>query len=245
MVEIDVTCHLEAFRRFLINSTCRSFIPESYLRDPEVFPEKEADPGSIYIEAADKVTLKKLRDITFINARDILGIIYTSKSGNSRLKWRQMRGPLGRVTGTASTNSLVNLSMSRIITPEYVEEVMRKAEQGGVAAAPTSTTDGAQETAESSGEGTEPESRFMQEAEGIGEEMRREFPEPSDGSGGEAGAEEEVYEAVGVEGQQKQDRGDGDAADAGEELQQPEEADRPAKEGSTGAGRKEQENLTE
>ena len=92
VVEIDVTCHLEAFRRFLINSTCRSFIPESYLRDPEVFPEKEMDPGSIYIEAADKVTLKKIRDITFINAREILGIIYTSKSGNSKLKWRAGEG---------------------------------------------------------------------------------------------------------------------------------------------------------
>lgn len=126
MVEIDVTCHLEAFRRFLINSTCRSFIPESYLRDSEVFPEKEEDPGSIYIEAADKVTLKKIRDISFINVRDILGIIYTSKSGNSKLKWRQMRGPVGRLTGEASTNSLVNLSMARIITPQDVEEIMRR-----------------------------------------------------------------------------------------------------------------------
>jgi len=126
VVEIDVTCHLEAFRRFLINSTCRSFIPESYLRDSEVFPEKEQDPGSIYIEAADKVTLKKIRDISFINVRDILGIIYTSKSGNSKLKWRQMRGPVGRLTGEASTNSLVNLSMARIITPQDVEEIMRK-----------------------------------------------------------------------------------------------------------------------
>jgi hypothetical protein len=127
LVEIDVTCHLEGFRRFLINSTCRSFIPESYLRDSEVFPEKEEDPGSIYIEAADKVTLKKIRDITFINARDILGIIYTSKSGNSKLKWREMREGIGRLTGDASTNSLVNLSMARIITPGDVEEIMRKA----------------------------------------------------------------------------------------------------------------------
>ena len=130
MVEIDVTCNLESFRRFLINSTCRSFIPESYIRDPEVFPEKEEEPGSIYIEAADKVTLKKIRDITFINARDILGIIYTSKSGNSRLKWRQLRGRIGRVNGDASTNSLVNLSMARVITPEYVEELMAASAQG-------------------------------------------------------------------------------------------------------------------
>ena len=91
MVEIDVTCHLEAFRRFLVNSTCRSFIPESYLRDPEVFPEKESEPGSIYIEAVDKVSLKRIRDITFVNANDVLGIIYNSKSGHSKLKWRQVR----------------------------------------------------------------------------------------------------------------------------------------------------------
>jgi hypothetical protein len=131
MVDLDVTCHLEAFRRFLINSTCRSFIPESYIRDPEVFPEKEMDPGSIYIEAADKVTLKKIRDITFINARDILGIIYTSKSGNTKLKWRQLQGPMGRVTGDASSNSLVNLSMARIITPEFVEEILGRTGEGG------------------------------------------------------------------------------------------------------------------
>ena len=123
MVEIDVTCHLEAFRRFLVNSTCRSFIPESYLRDPEVFPEKESEPGSIYIEAADKVTLKRIRDITFVNANDVLGIIYKSKSGHSTLKWRHIEHEMGRVTGDASNNSLVNLSMARVISPEYVEEL--------------------------------------------------------------------------------------------------------------------------
>jgi len=120
-----VTCHLEAFRRFLVNSTCRSFIPESYLRDPEVFPEKEAEPGSIYIEAVDKVSLKKIRDISFVNANDVLGIIYTSKSGHSKLKWRQVKGPMGRISGDASENSLVNLSMARIISPDYVEELVR------------------------------------------------------------------------------------------------------------------------
>lgn len=130
MVAIDVTCNLEGFRRFLINSTCRSFIPESYLHDPEVFPEKQGDQGSIYIEAADKVDLKKFRDITFINAKDVLGIIYTSKSGNTKLKWRELRGRIGRVSGEASANSLVNLSMARIISPEDVEAIMAN-QQGG------------------------------------------------------------------------------------------------------------------
>jgi hypothetical protein len=124
MVDLDVTCNLERFRRFLISSTCRSFIPESYLRDPEVFPEKEGDQGSIYVEAVDKVDLKKIRDVTFINARDVLGIIYTSKSGNTKLKWRELRGRIGRVTGQASANSMVNLSMARILSPEDVEAIM-------------------------------------------------------------------------------------------------------------------------
>jgi len=124
MVAIDFTCTLEGFRRFLINSTCRSFIPESYLRDPEVFPEKEGDQGSIYVEAVDKVDLKKIRDITFINARDVLGIIYTSKSGNTKLKWRQIRSRIGRISGEASANSLGNLTMARVISPEDVETIV-------------------------------------------------------------------------------------------------------------------------
>ena len=123
-MQIDLTCNLEGFRRFLISSTCRSFIPESYLRDPEVFPEKQGDQGSIYVEAVDKVDLKKIRDIMFINARDVLGIIYTSKSGNTKLKWRELRGRTGRLSGEASDNSLVNLSMARIISPEDVESIM-------------------------------------------------------------------------------------------------------------------------
>ena len=147
MVEIDVTCNLESFRRFLINSTCRSFMPESYMRDPEVFPEKGEEPGSIYIEAADKVDLKKIKDITFINAKDILGIIYTSKTGNTRLKWRQLRGRIGRVNGEASTNSLVNLSMARVITPDDVESMMASssAEATGQESAPVAEQSESQE----------------------------------------------------------------------------------------------------
>ena len=119
MVSIDTTSSLESFRRFLINSTCLSYMPESYLHDPEVFPEKDGETGSIYIEAADKVTLKKERDITFINVRDVLGIKYQSKSGNTNIKWRQIRGRCGKVTGESSTNSLVNLITARVIDQDY------------------------------------------------------------------------------------------------------------------------------
>ena len=90
LVHIEATASLESFRNFIIIIYI-FFIPESYLRDYEVFPEREEGPGEIYIEAADKVTLKKIREMTFVNVREILGIIYSSKSGNTQLKWWQTR----------------------------------------------------------------------------------------------------------------------------------------------------------
>ena len=126
MVTIDAPSTVESFRRFVIESTCSSFAPRSYLEDPEVFPERDEDKGSIYVEAADKVTLKKIRDITFVNARDVLGIIYSSKSGNTSLKWRQIRRNTGKVKGEASSNSLVNLAEGGVITLDWVENYVKK-----------------------------------------------------------------------------------------------------------------------
>src|SRR5438132_6522589 len=110
MVTIDATCSLESFRKFVILSTCNSFIPESYLEDYEVFPERETSPGLIYVEAADKVTLKKIRDMIFVNAKEVLGIIYSSKSGNTNLKWLQIIRNSGKEIGEASNNNLVILT---------------------------------------------------------------------------------------------------------------------------------------
>ena len=126
MVEMNTPASLESFRRFMIASTCNSFAPKSYLEDSEVFPERDESLGSIYVEAADKVTLKKIREITFVNARDVLGVIYNSKSGNTSLKWRQIRRNNGKVTGEASSNSLVNLSEAGVITLDWVENYLRK-----------------------------------------------------------------------------------------------------------------------
>ena len=129
MVKIDATSSVDNFRRFVIASTCISFAPKSYIEDSEVFPEREESLGSIYVEAADKVTLKKIRDITFVNARDVLGIIYNSKSGNTSLKWRQIRRDNGKITGEASSNSLVNLAEVGVITLDWVENYVRKKSQ--------------------------------------------------------------------------------------------------------------------
>jgi hypothetical protein len=129
LVQIETTASLESFRKFIIVSTCRSFIPESYLRDYEVFPEREEGPGAIYIEAADKVTLKKIREMTFVNAKEILGIIYSSKSGNTQLKWRQVRRRGGKVQGFASPNALVNLVESGVLTQEWVDDYLKSVQE--------------------------------------------------------------------------------------------------------------------
>ena len=129
MVKIDAAASLESFRKFIIASTCNSFAPQSYVDDSEVFAERENNLGSIYVEAADKVTLKKIRDMTFVNAKDVLGIIYNSKSGNTSLKWRQVRHNNGKVAGEASSNSLVNLAQSGVITLDWVEKYVEKMAQ--------------------------------------------------------------------------------------------------------------------
>ena len=129
MVAIDTPASVESFRKFIISSTCRSFAPRSYLEDSEVFAEREENLGAIYVEAADKVTLKKIRDMTFVNARDILGVIYNSKSGNTSLKWRQIRRMEGKVTGEASPNSLTNLAESGVLTLDWVENYLKKKSQ--------------------------------------------------------------------------------------------------------------------
>ena len=129
MVEIDAPSSLESFRRFIIASTCSSFAPRSTLEDPEVFADRGEDLGSIYVEAADKMTLKKIREITFVNAKDVLGVIYSSKSGNTSLKWRQTRKNTGKVTGEASSNSLVNLAEGGVLTLEWVEKYVQQKQE--------------------------------------------------------------------------------------------------------------------
>ena len=129
MVTISTPATLESFRRFIISSTCKSYATRNYLEDSEVFAERDDNLGAIYVEAADKVTLKKIRDITFMNARDVLGIIYNSKSGNTSLKWRQIRRNEGKVTGEASPNSLTNLAESGVLTLDWVESYLKKKSQ--------------------------------------------------------------------------------------------------------------------
>jgi len=117
----------------MIVSTCDSFIPDEYVGDDNIFPERASDQGTMYVEAEDKETLEQVRDISFPRVSNVLGIIYNSKSGRTHLKWRQFKGALGKLTGEASTNTIVNLSTAGALDEDYVrkyrEEEKVQAEQ--------------------------------------------------------------------------------------------------------------------
>lgn len=122
-MEINNVCQLENFRRFCVISACKSFMPRGYLRDPTVFPERDSSLGTIYVEAASKIDLWRMQEINFVKAHEVLGVIYVSKSGNTDLKWRQIRGKRGRLRGEASINSLANLLRAEILKPKDIKKL--------------------------------------------------------------------------------------------------------------------------
>jgi len=119
MVNIDSVCDLGDFRRFMIMSTCQTYIPRELDDDETIYPERSSDNGTMYVEAEDKVTVQQIREIRFARVSNVLGIIYNSKSGRTKLKWRHLKGRMGRLSGEASTNTLVNLFASRALPESY------------------------------------------------------------------------------------------------------------------------------
>lgn len=126
MVKIEVKTTLERFRKFIILNTCKSFIPPSYFKDPSIFPERDQSQGLIYIEAVSKIDLDTIRNIKFTKVAEVLGIIYKSKSGNTDLRWRQIKGVVGKVVGEASPNSIVNMIEAGILTKNSVKKMLEQ-----------------------------------------------------------------------------------------------------------------------
>jgi hypothetical protein len=119
LVKIDSVCDLDRFRRFMIMSTCQSYIPLDMDEDETIYPERSSEKGTMYVEAEDKETLQQIREIRFTRVSNVLGIIYNSKSGRTQLKWRHLKGRVGRLSGEASPNTLVNLFASQALSESY------------------------------------------------------------------------------------------------------------------------------
>lgn len=95
-------------------------MPPGMIKDSRIFPERD-EPGLMLIEAKDKETLESLGDIRFVRVEDVDRIIYTSKSGRTRLAWRRLKGDIGRVVGEASLNSIVNLVTTKVLDLSVVQ----------------------------------------------------------------------------------------------------------------------------
>ncbi|MEM3552661.1 MAG: hypothetical protein QXE15_03435, partial [Candidatus Bathyarchaeia archaeon] len=96
-MKINVSCKLKAFRKFLILNACQSFIPEEWKTNEEIFPERVGNEGAITIEAKYKELLKIIKDVKFVKAKEVLKIIYNSKSGRTKLIWIRIKNNDGKL----------------------------------------------------------------------------------------------------------------------------------------------------
>jgi len=106
-------------------SCCRSFMPEDFLEDETIFPERAGEFGAIYVEAEDKVTLSKVREIEFVKAENVAGMVYNSRSGMTRLRWERTSSNQGKLTGEATIRSLVHLVEAGIIKESDLKSTQR------------------------------------------------------------------------------------------------------------------------
>lgn len=95
-------------------------MPSEMVKDSRIFPERD-EPGLMLIEAKDKETLESLEEIRFVRVEDVDRILYTSKSGRTKLIWRRLKEDLGKVVGEASLNSIVNLVTTKVLDLSIVE----------------------------------------------------------------------------------------------------------------------------
>jgi|Deesub1362A_J573_1020465.scaffolds.fasta_scaffold00001_305 hypothetical protein len=114
MPKIEVYCTLEEVKRFLVESTAKNKLPRKYIVDPKYMFERRQEQGKIYIEADEKKDVEEIQDLVVVEVDNVLGISYESKSGRTKLIWRQIHKDLGKLTGIASGNTLVNLLESGI-----------------------------------------------------------------------------------------------------------------------------------
>ena len=121
-MEIRVYCTQKEMKTYLIESTCKNFIPMQYLDDPTTLIERKNTDSKIHVEAEKKEDVTEIGEISFVKAENIIGIFYNSKSGNTSLIWIQLYGELGKMTGVCSNNTLVNLFSIGIRNIETITE---------------------------------------------------------------------------------------------------------------------------
>ncbi len=95
-------CGYMTFHTFLFRAACPNADRE-LLQTPALLVERAVDEkgrGQIYVEASAKQTICELPGsrAQLISIKNVLGIIYNSRDGNSKVYWREPR----KIWGTAS-----------------------------------------------------------------------------------------------------------------------------------------------
>ncbi len=119
-MKIEVSCSLQDFRMFMIQSMCKTFMKYEFYQDPEIFPERLEESGITYVEAEDKETIEITPDVRFVKAKEVSSIVYESKSGQTKLIWNRIEGDIGKLKGKASLNSVVNLVSNHVLDESYI-----------------------------------------------------------------------------------------------------------------------------
>jgi len=121
-MKIEVYCTLEEMKRFLIESTCKDRLPREYMENKNVLFERRQEIGRIYIEAEHKKDIDEVDELVIVEVKNVLGIKYRSRSGRTDLIWRQIYGELGKLSGRASGNTIVNLLEAGIRNIRVIKE---------------------------------------------------------------------------------------------------------------------------
>ncbi len=110
MVHTETTSYLENIRKCILTSTTdRSLFFDDYNKGLTIVPLIESSYRETHIKVTYKTSLKKLMKITFVNAKEILGIIQYSIAGNTNLKWIQIKKKTGKMVCKDSLNLISSI----------------------------------------------------------------------------------------------------------------------------------------
>jgi len=92
------------------------------MENKNVLFERRQEIGRIYVEAEYKKDIDKVDELVIVEVNNVLGIKYRSRSGRTELIWRQIYGELGKLSGRASGNTIVNLLEAGIRNIRVIKE---------------------------------------------------------------------------------------------------------------------------
>ena len=115
--------HLNILEKLLIIISiihCKLFNPYKYKAktNQDKLPHRDIANSDIYLEVDDNTIFQKLKEISLVNMKEKLEIIYLLDTGNINLRLRYQK-KIGTKIGKDSSNTLSDLDGSNITTKEW------------------------------------------------------------------------------------------------------------------------------